>query len=73
MSTIFVLALHHGSEGYSAPVQAYRAESEARAALALAQSSSSSMWHLFEVPIWPEPAPIYFDIKPVALTATERK
>lgn len=66
MSSIFVVALDHGYEGHSAPVQAFTDESSARAAMALLEASAmGGSWQLYSVPIWPEHATIYYDIKPV--------
>lgn len=60
---IFVIAQYSGYEGHSAPVQAFERETDARAALALAGHSET--WRLYAVPIWPEPAEAWFQIKPL--------
>jgi hypothetical protein len=60
---IFVITQFSGYEGHSAPVQAFEREQDARAAIAIV--SHSETWRLYAVPIWPEPAEPYFQIKPI--------
>jgi hypothetical protein len=61
---IFVIAQYGGCEGHSAPVQAFEREADARAALALAEQSSTT-FRLYAVPVWPEPTKPWFQIEPL--------
>lgn len=57
---IYVIAHDGGCEGYSGPIQAFRSEAEARAAIALGDSLK-----VFAVPEWPEPAIEWYRIEPL--------
>lgn len=57
---IYVVAHDGGCEGYSGPMQAFKTESEAKAAAAL-----GDMLCVFAVPEWPEAAKSWFRIEPL--------
>lgn len=68
MEYIYVLAIDHGCEGHTPPIQAFVTEADARAGLALVQAGSYGLWELYKVPVWPRaPEGAYWDIKPVRL------
>lgn len=66
-ANVYILAIDSGCEGHSPPVQAFTDYGEAKAALALLEAGVSSGWRLYRVPIWPEPATITHDIKPLEI------
>lgn len=55
MKKIYVVVINHGTEGRSAPLQAFHMAPDAHAAVALARAGMvSGEMEVFEVPIWPE-------------------
>jgi len=64
--TLYVVAIHHGCEGHSPPLQAFWNKEEAIAALALIDASGTSLLKLYPVPVWPKPVEgNYWDVKPI--------
>ncbi len=63
---IYVLAIDHGCEGKTAPIQAFEDLEAAKAILRLMDCGGSGAWEIFAVPIWPHTIKgRYWDIKPV--------
>lgn len=68
MDYVYVLAIDHGYEGHTPPIQAFVTEADARAGLALAKAGPYGYWKLYKVPVWPTaPAGQYWEIEPVRL------
>lgn len=66
--TIYIMAIDRGCEGHSPPVQAFTDYGEAKAAMAIVNSDlACSGWKLYRVPVWPEAASPYMDIKPLEI------
>jgi hypothetical protein len=69
MEYIFVIAIDHGCEGHTPPIQAFLSEGDAQAGLALANSGSHGPYQLYKVPVWPNFASEkYWDIVPHKLS-----
>lgn len=62
---VFVVALHFGCEGHTAPFQAFLSQTEADAARKLFDGGGHSDANFYAVPVWPEPAVRWMDQKPI--------
>lgn len=62
---VFVVALHFGCEGHTAPFQAFLSKTEADAARKLIDAGGYTSSEFYTVPVWPEPAVRWMDQKPI--------